>query len=72
MVLSNKPIDINNEDFQRGVRYCIEELRKLQDKFRHRRIWNHSDNSKFAPVELSDYLLVSIRKLEKEHVTNSN
>ena len=66
MKLSKKDINIDNEDFQRGVRYCIEELRTLQDKFMHTRIWNHSADRKFAPVELSDYLLLQARKLKKE------
>lgn len=66
MKLSNKEIDINNKDFQCGVRYCIEELRKLNDGFFHVKKWSHSRDLKFAPVELSDYLLLKIKELRDE------
>jgi len=56
------------EAFQKGVEFCIGELRELQDKFRHQRHWNFSNDSKFAPVELSDYLVKAFKKKGKEVV----
>lgn len=50
-----------------GVKLCIESLRSLGEKFRHEREWHHSRDSKFAPVELSDWLLIHVyRKLQEE------
>jgi hypothetical protein len=61
---------MNNESFEftdtieGGVLLCIKGLRELQDQYRHQSKWNFSNDSKFAPVELSDWLLVNVlRKL---------
>lgn len=43
-----------------AVIYCIKKLRDLQNKHRHQSIWNHSNDPKFAPVELSDYLFINV------------
>lgn len=43
-----------------AVIYCIKKLRDLQNKYRHQSIWNHSNDPKFAPVELSDYLFINV------------
>lgn len=60
--LSKKKPDFKNEDFQTGVRYCIEKLHNLNNESRHTRIWNYSASTKFAPVELGDYLMLQVRK----------
>lgn len=43
-----------------GVRWCIEKLREL--KVTDIPKWSHSRSLNFAPVELSDYLLIENRK----------
>jgi hypothetical protein len=58
------------KQFQAGVEFCINELRKLQDssKFysKHQKQWNFSASTDFAPVELSDYLVKRFKKHLKE------
>ena len=50
-----------------AILFCIQELRSLQRKSNHERDWNHSAETKFAPVELSDWLLINVlRKYESE------
>jgi hypothetical protein len=50
-----------------GVILCIEKLRELQNQYKHESKWNHSNNTHFAPVELSDYLLREVlRKLQEK------
>ena len=60
----------NAKQFQKGVEFCIDELRKLQDssKFysKHQKQWNFSASTDFAPVELSDYLGKRFKKHLKE------
>ena len=51
-----------NEDNIVGIHWAIEKLRDLQNEFRHQSKWNHSGQSKFAQVELSDYLVLELRK----------
>ena len=43
-----------------GIRDCIKALRELQDKYRHQQYWNSSAVTTFAPVELSDWILVNV------------
>jgi len=62
MILSNKDIDWDNEDFQRGVRYALESLESLQNKFFHKKEWCISHDLNFAPIEIRDYLLLKARK----------
>jgi hypothetical protein len=54
------------EEFKKGVLFCIQKLRDLTSE--DMKNWAHSRDLKFAPVELSDYLLIQFRKheLEKE------
>lgn len=40
-----------------AIRECIQSLRDLQSEDNHQRQWNHSGETNFAPVELSDYLI---------------
>lgn len=55
---------VEEKSYEDGIRRCIEELRKLQEQMNHQRQWNHSRDAKFAPVELSDWLLINVlRKL---------
>ena len=49
-----------------GIMWCIKVLRSLQEEYRHESKWNHSASTKFAPVELSDYIL---RKLKTDRKT---
>ena len=44
-------------DYLQGVISSIEILRDLQDTRGHLSEWSHSRDLKFAPVELSDYIL---------------
>jgi len=56
-----------------GVGKSIQFLRALQDKSSHWKEWNHSCDVKFAPVELSDWLLINVyRKEEKETKCTTN
>lgn len=55
---------------QEGVKWCIEKLRELQSRFWHTRVWNHSGETKFAPVELSDFLLLEYEKMLEEKKLN--
>jgi hypothetical protein len=58
---------IYTEAFRYGVANCIKELRKLGDGYDHERRWSHSRKIEFAPVELSDYLLINVlRKINEE------
>lgn len=43
-----------------AIRLVINKLRELQDKAGHQSEWNHSRDPKFAPVELSDWILREI------------
>lgn len=43
-----------------ALRTVIEKLRELQGEPRHQSEWNHSRDPKFAPVELSDWILREI------------
>jgi len=45
-----------------GVYWAINELRNLKSSEKSR--WSHSRDLDFAPVELSDFLLIQYRKLE--------
>lgn len=49
-----------------GIRWCVAKLRELQSQFRHERQWNHSSSTNFAPVELSDYLILEFEKALKK------
>lgn len=49
---------------KKGIKECIEKLRELQGQFRHQSKWNFSNDSKFAPVELSDYLLKELYRCD--------
>lgn len=51
-----------SEEFKRGVMFCITKLRELKSE--DMKNWAHSRDLKFAPVELSDYLLIEYRKNE--------
>jgi hypothetical protein len=43
-----------------GAKDCVITLRDLQKISRHQKLWNHSATTEFAPVELSDYLLLNV------------
>lgn len=49
-----------------GIKECILRLRELQDEYRHQRKWNSSATTTFAPVELSDWLLVNVLNTQLE------
>ncbi len=57
----NNELNRKLEDaYKDGVRACIMSLRNLQEESFHERKWNFSGKTKFAPVELSDYLLINV------------
>jgi hypothetical protein len=43
-----------------GIRECIKALRELQETYCHQRKWNSSSVTTFAPVELSDWLVLNV------------
>jgi hypothetical protein len=50
--------------FREGVVFAIKALRDLGETYNHLPKWSHSRELKFAPVELSDYILI---KYKREH-----
>jgi hypothetical protein len=48
--------------FKMGVLWAIDELRKLKPSEKSR--WSHSRDLDFAPVEISDFLVIQYRKRE--------
>ena len=56
-------IAASRADIQRdGVKFAIERLRDLRESDMGK--WSHSRDLKFAPVELSDYVLIEWRQYE--------
>ena len=55
-----------NTDYLKGYQDAIKDLRDLQKRLWHEKIWSHSRDLKFAPVELSDYLVIRYNKKLKE------
>jgi hypothetical protein len=53
-----------SEEFKKGIMFCIQKLRDLKSE--DLKDWAHSRDIKFAPVELSDYILIQYRKYELE------
>lgn len=50
----------NKESFEKGVVFAIKALRNLKESDIGN--WSHSRDLKFAPVELSDYILIKYKK----------
>jgi hypothetical protein len=48
--------------FREGIIFAIKTLRDLGDTPNHLSKWSHSRDLKFAPVELSDYILIKYKK----------
>ena len=55
-----------------GIRMCINALRSLQNKTNHTRKWSHSNDLKFAPVELSDWLLINVLREEMNLINETD
>ena len=47
-----------NESYLAGYKQAIEDLRRLQEMWNHKKHWCISYDLKYAPVELSDYLVI--------------
>lgn len=52
-----------SETFKEGVIFAIKTLRDLKES--DLKDWSHSRDLKFAPVELSDYILIQYKKQYK-------
>lgn len=51
------------DELRAGVVFAIKVLRELQDRpLGHLSKWSHSRDLKFAPVELSDYILIQYKR----------
>jgi hypothetical protein len=55
-----------------GIMACINALRSLQNRANHTRKWSHSNELKFAPVELSDWLLINVLREEMNLINETD
>ena len=52
--------DAKDDAFREGIVFAIKALRDLKES--NLKDWSHSRQLKFAPVELSDYILIKYKK----------
>lgn len=52
--------------FEEGVKFAIQALRDIKES--DMKYWSHSRQLKFAPVELSDYILIKYKREHKNEI----